>query len=146
MTGALNLKGGILHGDILLNLDTEEDEEIGIGCAGGIDVTAKAEYDEETTPEGSVGYMITVKGLKGGHSGMDINKGLGNANKIMNRLLFDGFDNFGLQISEINGGSLRNAIPRESLAKVIIAQMYDEAYVFDMQEIIGDIKSEFKTT
>ena len=146
MTGALNLKGGILQGQILLNLDTEEDDEIDIGCAGGIDVTATRSYHEEETPEGSVGYQITVKGLNGGHSGMDINKGLGNANKIMNRLLFDGFENFGLQIAEINGGSLRNAIPRESVAKVIIASMYDEAYVFDMQEIIGDIKTEFKTT
>jgi dipeptidase D len=87
-----------------------------------------------------------VKGLNGGHSGMDIHKGLGNANKIMNRLLFDGFENFGLQIAEINGGSLRNAIPRESVAKVIVAGMYDEAFVFDMQEIINDIKFEFKTT
>ena len=146
MTGALNLKGGILQGEILLNLDTEEDDEIDIGCAGGIDVTATRSYHEEETPEGSVGYQITVKGLNGGHSGMDIHKGLGNANKIMNRLLFDAFENFGLQIVEINGGSLRNAIPRESVAKVIIAEMYDEAYVFDMQEIIGDIKTEFKTT
>ena len=146
MTGALNLKGGILKGDILLNLDTEEDDEIGIGCAGGIDVTATAEYDEEETPEGSVGYIIKVKGLNGGHSGMDIHKGLGNANKIMNRLLFDGFDNFGLQISEINGGSLRNAIPRESSAKVIIAAVYDEAFVFDMQQIVNEIKAEFQTT
>lgn len=146
MTGALNLKGGILQGQILLNLDTEEDDEIDIGCAGGIDVTATAEYDEEETPEGSVGYAITVKGLKGGHSGMDIHKGLGNANKIMNRLLFDGFDNFGLQIAEIKGGSLRNAIPRESVAKVIIAEVYDEAFVFDMQQIVNEIKTEFKTT
>jgi dipeptidase D len=146
MTGALNLKGGVLRGDILLNLDTEEDDEIGIGCAGGMDVTATAEYDEEETPEGSVGYAIKVKGLSGGHSGMDIHKGLGNANKIMNRLLFDGFDNFGLQISEINGGSLRNAIPRESTAKVIIAAVYDEAFVFDMQQIVNEIKAEFQTT
>jgi dipeptidase D len=146
MTGALNLQGGILKGDILLNLDTEEDNEIGIGCAGGIDVTATAEYDEEETPEGSVGYTIKVKGLNGGHSGMDIHKGLGNANKIMNRLLFDGFDNFGLQIAEINGGSLRNAIPRESTAKVIIASVYDEAFVFDMQQIVNEIKAEFQTT
>lgn len=145
MTGAMGLKGGLLDGEILLNLDTEEDDEIDIGCAGGIDVTATAEYDEEDTPEGSVGYAITVKGLNGGHSGMDINKGLGNANKIMNRLLFDGFDNFGLQISEIKGGSLRNAIPRESVAKVIIAKVYDEAFVFDMQEIVNEIKTEFKT-
>ena len=146
MTGALNLKGGILQGEILLNLDTEEDDEIDIGCAGGIDVTAIRSYKQEPTPEGSVGYIITVKGLNGGHSGMDINKGLGNANKIMNRLLFDGFENFGMQIASIDGGSLRNAIPRESTAQVIIAQMYDEAYVFDMQEIIDDIKKEYKTT
>ena len=146
MTGALNLKGGVLQGEILLNLDTEEDDEIDIGCAGGIDVTATRDYNEEETPEGSVGYTITVKGLQGGHSGMDIHKGLGNANKIMNRLLFDGFENFGLQIAEISGGSLRNAIPRESVAKVIIAEMYDEAFEFDMQEIINDIKAEFKTT
>lgn len=146
MTGALNLKGGILKGEILLNLDTEEDDEIDIGCAGGIDVTATREYHEEETPEDSVGYAITVKGLNGGHSGMDIHKGLGNANKIMNRLLFDAFENFGLQVSEINGGSLRNAIPRESIAKVIVAGMYDEAYIFDMQEVINDIKTEFKTT
>jgi len=146
MTGALNLRGGILQGQILLNLDTEEDDEIDIGCAGGIDVTATRNYHEEEVPEGSVGHIITVKGLNGGHSGMDIHKGLGNANKIMNRLLFDAFENFGLQVAEINGGSLRNAIPRESVAKVIISEMFDEAYIFDMQEIINDIKAEYKTT
>lgn len=146
MTGALNLKGGLLKGEILLNLDTEEDDEIDIGCAGGVDVTATRSYNQEETPEGSLGYTITVKGLNGGHSGMDIDKGLGNANKIMNRLLFDGFENFGLQIAEISGGSLRNAIPRESIAKVIIASMYEAAFALEMQEIINDIKAEFKTT
>ena len=146
MTGALNLKGGILKGEILLNMDTEEDDEIDIGCAGGIDVTATRSYKVEETPEHSVGYTITVKGLNGGHSGIDIHKGLGNANKIMNRLLFNAFENFGLQVAEINGGSLRNAIPRESVAKVVVAAMYDEAYLFDMQKIITDIKTEFKTT
>lgn len=145
MTGAKGLKGGLLEGEILLNLDTEEDDEIDIGCAGGIDVTAAAEYDEEGTPENSVGYRITIKGLNGGHSGMDIHKGLGNANKIMNRLLFDAFDNFGLQIATIKGGSLRNAIPRESVATVIIAQMYDEAFVYDMTQIVEDIKAELHT-
>lgn len=146
MTGAMGLKGGLLQGEILLNLDTEEDDEIDIGCAGGVDVTAVAEYDEEDTPADAVGYTITVKGLNGGHSGMDIDKGLGNANKIMNRLLFNGFEDFGLQISTINGGSLRNAIPRESVAQVAIAPIYDEAFTFDMQEIINEIKAEFKTT
>ena len=146
MTGAMGLKGGLLQGEILLNLDTEEDDEIDIGCAGGVDVTAVREYNEEDVPENSVGYTITVNGLNGGHSGMDIDKGLGNANKIMNRLLFDGFENFGLQIGEIDGGSLRNAIPRESVAKVIISDIFDEAFVFDMQQVINDIKTEFKTT
>lgn len=146
MTGAMGLEGGMLEGEILLNLDTEEDDEIDIGCAGGIDVTAEAEYDEEEVPESSVAYTITVKGLNGGHSGMDIHKGLGNANKIMNRLLFEGFDNFGLQISQIKGGSLRNAIPRESVAQVIIAQVYDDAFVYDMQQIVNEIKSELATT
>jgi dipeptidase D len=146
MTGAMGLKGGLLDGEILLNLDTEEDDEIDIGCAGGVDVTAERGYHEEEVPENSVGYSITVKGLNGGHSGMDIHKGFGNANKIMNRLLFDSFENFGLQVAEINGGSLRNAIPRESFAKVIISGIFDEAFVFDMQEVINDIKAEFKTT
>lgn len=146
MTGAMGLKGGLLQGEILLNLDTEEDDEIDIGCAGGVDVTATRGYHEEEVPENSVGYTITVNGLNGGHSGMDIDKGLGNANKIMNRLLFDGFENFGLQIAEINGGSLRNAIPRESVAMVIISEIFDEAFVFDMQEVINDIKAEYKTT
>ncbi len=142
MTGAKGLVGGLLQGEILLNLDTEEDDEIDIGCAGGIDITALAEYDQEPTPEGSVGYRITVKGLNGGHSGMDIHKGLGNANKIMNRLLFDSFDSFGLQISSIKGGSLRNAIPRESVAHVIIAKVYEDAFVFDMNSIVEEIREE----
>ncbi len=146
MTGAMGLKGGLLNGEILLNLDTEEDDEIDIGCAGGIDVTAERGYNEEDTPENAVGYTITVKGLNGGHSGMDIDKGLGNANKIMNRLLLDSFEDFGLQIAEVNGGSLRNAIPRESFAKIIISDIFDEAFVFDMQEVINDIKAEYKTT
>jgi len=146
MTGAMGLKGGLLQGEILLNLDTEEDDEIDIGCAGGVDVTAERNYNEEEVPNNSVAYIIKVKGLNGGHSGMDIHKGLGNANKIMNRLLFNSFENFGLQVVEINGGSLRNAIPRESTAKVIISDIFDEAFVFDMQDVINDIKSEHKTT
>lgn len=146
MTGAKGLKGGLLEGDILLNLDTEEDDEIDIGCAGGLDVTATRNYREEETPEGVVGYEITVKGLQGGHSGMDIHKGLGNANKIMNRLLFDGFENFGLQIAELNGGGLRNAIPRESVAKVVIASMFEEVFGFEMHHTIQEIKKEFEIT
>src|SRR5690554_1030883 len=145
MTGAMELDGSLISGDILLNLDTEEDDEIDIGCAGGVDITAEAEYDEEDTPEGSLAYKITVKGLKGGHSGMDIHKGLGNANKIMNRLLYNGYEDFGLQISEIQGGSLRNAIPRESVSNIIIAKLYQEAFEYDFGLLINEIKEEFST-
>ncbi|MBQ0769501.1 MAG: aminoacyl-histidine dipeptidase [Bizionia sp.] len=145
MTGAMGLKGGLLTGGILLNLDTEEDDEIGVGCAGGVDVTATRTYTEEETPEFKTGYTITVKGLQGGHSGMDIHKGLGNANKIMNRMLFDGFENFGLRISEINGGSLRNAIPRESNATVVIDAIHEEVFVAEMEELATTIKTELKT-
>ena len=145
MTGAMGLKGGLLKGEILLNLDTEEDNEIGVGCAGGVDVTATREYNEEETPEFKIGYQIVVKGLQGGHSGMQIHEGLGNANKIMNRLLFDGFENFGLRISEINGGSLRNAIPRESIALVAVDAANKEAFVSYIGTLSETIKKEFKT-
>jgi dipeptidase D len=145
MTGAKGLKGGLLTGDMLLNLDTEEDDEIGVGCAGGIDVTATRTYTEEETPEFKLGYKITVKGLQGGHSGMDIIKGLGNANKIMNRLLFDGFENFGLRIAEIDGGSLRNAIPRESNAIVAIDAVHKEVFVNEISALAEVIKTENKT-
>ncbi|QFZ54911.1 aminoacyl-histidine dipeptidase [Oceanihabitans sp. IOP_32] len=145
MTGAKGLKGGLLKGEILLNLDTEEDDEIGVGCAGGIDVTATRTYTEEETPEFKIGFDITVKGLQGGHSGMQIHEGLGNANKLMNRLLFDGFENFGLRISEIDGGSLRNAIPRESKAIVAIDAIHEDAFLLEMQQQANTLKTEFKT-
>ncbi|TVZ60138.1 dipeptidase D [Flavobacteriaceae bacterium MAR_2010_105] len=145
MTGAKGLEAGLLSGDILLNLDTEEDDEIGVGCAGGLDVTATRSYKEEETPEFKTGFEITVKGLNGGHSGMDIHKGLGNANKIMNRLLFDGFENYGLRIAEINGGSLRNAIPRESRAIVAIDDMHSETFITEMKDLANNIKTELKT-
>lgn len=145
MTGAMGLEGGILKGEILLNLDTEEDDEIGIGCAGGVDVTATRTYKEEETPANTTAFSIAVKGLNGGHSGMDIIKGLGNANKIMNRILFDGFTNFGLRISEINGGSLRNAIPRESFATVVIDTVSKEPFLFETTQLINTLKEEFST-
>jgi dipeptidase D len=147
MTGAMGLKGGWLTGDILLNLDTEEDDELDIGCAGGIDVTAIANYDEESiTMADFNSFDITVKGLRGGHSGMDIHKGFGNANKIMNRILFLASEDFGLQIVTIHGGSLRNAIPRESVAKVVVPKMYEEVFLFEINELINEIKNELKTT
>lgn len=145
MTGAMGLKGGLLEGDILLNLDTEEDDEIDIGCAGGVDVTATRTYDLKSTPDQSIAFKISVTGLNGGHSGMDIHKGLGNANKIMNRLLYNGFEHFGLRIATIDGGSLRNAIPRESFAVVTIDEISKEPFLFEIEELIATIKSEFST-
>ena len=114
MTGAMGLKPGQLHGQILLNLDTEEDDEIDIGCAGGIDVTATQNYELEES-KGQI-IKIEIKGLQGGHSGMDIHKGFGNANVILGRLLFTGLYNQNIQLISIDGGGLRNAIPREALA------------------------------
>jgi len=143
MTGAKGLEEGYLDGEILLNLDTEEDDEIDIGCAGGIDITAENTYNEVHAPSNSVGYSISVTGLNGGHSGMDIHKGLGNANKIMNRLLYETLD-FS-RISEINGGSLRNAIPRESFAIVSVYESKKDAFLKKIKKITKEIKTEFKT-
>ena len=145
MTGAIGLEGDVLKGEILLNLDTEEDDEIGMGCAGGIDVTAIRTYSEELVPETATAFTISVKGLNGGHSGMDIIKGLGNANKIMNRLLFEGATNCGLKISEVNGGSLRNAIPRESFALVTVDTASKEFFLLNTGRLISNIKEEFST-
>jgi dipeptidase D len=145
MTGAMGLEGSVLKGDILLNLDTEEDNEIGIGCAGGVDVTATRKYQEENSPVNTTAFSISVTGLNGGHSGMDIIKGLANANKIMNRILFDGFTNFGLRISEINGGSLRNAIPRESFSIVTIDTVSKDSFLTETKLLIHTIKQEFAT-
>ena len=145
MTGAMELKGGILKGSILLNLDTEEDDEIGVGCAGGVDVTATRTYKQEAVPENMIGYTITVNGLQGGHSGMDIHRGLGNANKLMNRLLFDGYVNFGLRIARIDGGGLRNAIPRESVATVVVENVHRETFTHEMEMLKEAILKEYKS-
>ncbi len=143
MTGAMGLKGGLLEGDILLNLDTEEDDEIGVGCAGGIDITAAKTYKEEVVPVNTTAYTITVKGLNGGHSGMDIIKGLGNANVFMNRLLYKGYEKYGLRVASIQGGSLRNAIPRESFAIVVVEEASANTFELELAEEIANIKAEY---
>ena len=142
MTGAMGLKGGVLKGQILLNLDTEEDNEIDIGCAGGIDITATRTYEEQTVPKESIAYRISVKGLQGGHSGMDIHRGFGNANKIMNRLLFKSAEEFGIGVSQIDGGSLRNAIPRESFATVVLNADRKKDFEVQITKWVEEIKSE----
>ncbi len=145
MTGAKELDETILNGEILLNLDTEEDDEIGIGCAGGIDITASKTYTEEKPAEGSLAYLITIKGLNGGHSGMDIYKGLGNANKLMNRILYNGNQKTNLQIASIMGGGLRNAIPRESVATITIAKNDYEVFHRAYNQVRKAIKEEYHT-
>ncbi|MCB0820778.1 MAG: aminoacyl-histidine dipeptidase, partial [Bacteroidetes bacterium] len=120
MTGAKGLKPGFLTGKIMLNLDTEDDDELCIGCAGGLDTNVSWNYREEPAPETHEALKIEVKGLKGGHSGVDIHLQRGNANKIMNRLLWNAPSNCNVRVSGINGGSLRNAIPRESVAIVLV--------------------------
>jgi dipeptidase D len=134
MTGAMELEKGILEGTILLNLDTEDDDEFSIGCAGGIDTNTNYQYTLTPVINDSLTYKIVVNGLNGGHSGVQINEELGNANKIMNRLLYD-CEKYNLQIIDVNGGSLRNAIPRESFATISAHPDYIEFFNARVQEI-----------
>lgn len=127
MTGALGLKPGLLNGTIMLNLDTEEDDSFSIGCAGGLDVTLSQSYSLE--PGTGKAARISIKGLKGGHSGMDIHKGLGNANVILGRFLYLLADDG--QLVNIDGGGLRNAIPREASATVYVAEMDEFKSAFE---------------
>ena len=145
MTGALSLKGGLLDGQILLNLDTEEDNELTIGCAGGVDITVQATYEAQAATQGT-GFRISVKGLSGGHSGAEIHLGLGNANKLMNRILFSLDNEIGIAISSIDGGSLRNAIPRESVAEIVVAENHAEQNKDLTTKLSQVLKAEYQLT
>ncbi len=120
MTGAFGLKPGVIQGKILLNLDSEDEGELYVGCAGGTNGNAWFKYSEQPVPTGFHGFKLQVTGLKGGHSGIDIILGRGNAIKILNRILYHGFKNNGLMLASIDGGGMRNAIPREAFATVVI--------------------------
>jgi dipeptidase D len=143
MTGAKGLDESVLEGQILLNLDSEDDDELTIGCAGGIDTNTRMQYSEEAPPAGGVALLLKVKGLKGGHSGIDIHLGRGNANKLMNRLLYKTTDTYGLRVASIDGGSLRNAIPRESTAVVVVPAAQKEAYLTEFAARKKAIQEEF---
>ncbi len=140
MTGAIHLEKGLLDGKILLNLDTEEDDEFSIGCAGGMDTNTTKTY-QQVAVSGGKAYSITVNGLKGGHSGVEIHLERGNANKIMNRLMHNCTDH-GLQIVDINGGSLRNAIPRESFATIVVNS---DDYTAEFNKRVEAIKFDLQT-
>jgi dipeptidase D len=146
MTGAMALKGGLLDGKIMLNLDTEDDHELTIGCAGGIDVTAKGNYALETYTGSGMTFKISLKGLTVGHSGMDIHLGRGNANKLMNRFLFDVAKRFDIRIHAIDGGGLRNAIPRESFSIIVV----EEKDMINLMAFTSNydniLKGEYRTT
>lgn len=116
MYGAFGLKPGTLKGEIMLNLDSEDEGELYIGCAGGLDITATLGYKEEKPVDGFVARKITLKGLRGGHSGLEINQGHGNANKLLTRVVHDLLIEFDSQLASFEGGNMRNAIPREACA------------------------------
>ncbi|GAF01514.1 aminoacyl-histidine dipeptidase [Saccharicrinis fermentans] len=120
MTGAFGLKPGLLAADILLNMDSEDEGELYVGCAGGSNANMTFDYKEVETNTNTVAFKISLTGLKGGHSGMDIVLGRGNANKLMFRLLKEVIAAYGVRLSSIDGGSLRNAIPREAFAIVTV--------------------------
>ncbi|NJB82401.1 aminoacyl-histidine dipeptidase [Wenyingzhuangia aestuarii] len=141
MTGAFELQPGFISGDILLNLDTEEDDEITIGCAGGVDVTATKNYTPTSVSKNSSFYKITVNGLKGGHSGVEIHKGLGNANKLLTRVLFELQKEIKFQLISLQGGGLRNAIPREASCFIAIENHQNTNVIF--HTIVETIQKEW---
>lgn len=137
MTGARELKPGVLKGDILINLDSETEGELYIGCAGGLDVTAVLDYTSQPSPAGYKAFTLNVKGFKGGHSGMDIVLYRANANKAAVRILLPLLRDFGAKLVSIDGGSLRNAIPREAFAQVLIP----EDKVQDVEKLVADVQA-----
>jgi len=144
MTGAKELDAANFSGTILLNLDTEEDDELTIGCAGGIDTKTKYNYQQEATQGQSTAFVIQVKGLLGGHSGMDIHKGRANANKLMNRLFYSILQTINIQLHSLDGGSLRNAIPRESTAVVVVPYGQKELFILLLKQLTEVLAEEYK--
>jgi len=144
MTGANGLKPGFLNGDILINMDSEDEGELYIGCAGGVNTNAVFHYSEVEVPANLAPYRISVTGLKGGHSGLDINLGRGNANKIICQLLSDASAKFGIRLADIDGGSLRNAIPREAFAVIVVPEKLKDPFKSYVAEYEENVTRKFK--
>jgi dipeptidase D len=143
MDGAIGLKDGLLQGDILINTDTEDEGTFSVGCAGGIDVIAT--FKKKTTkkiPKNVSAFNLKVTGLKGGHSGVDIHLGRGNANKIFFRLLKEVTNEFGVKLADIQGGSLRNAIPREAFGLLVVKSKKADAFVAAIGVLADTVKTE----
>ena len=146
MTGALNLSNTILSGKILLNLDTEEDDEICIGCAGGIDITMKRSYNLINSTNDEVCVELLLNGLTGGHSGAEIHKGLGNSNKIIFEIINEINNHFKISICSVDGGGLRNAIPRESTAIISFSKDNFEFFEEIIKKSLDMYKKRFQLT
>ena len=146
LTGAFALKEGFMNGDILLNLDSEDEGELFIGCAGGAGTTAQFPCPMVKSPEGYFFFRVTVKGLTGGHSGDDINKKRANANKVLNRYLMQISQKYDLYLAEIDGGNLHNAIPREAHAVCAVPMKDKESVRVDLNIFLADVENEFSVT
>ncbi|MBU1013891.1 MAG: aminoacyl-histidine dipeptidase [Bacteroidetes bacterium] len=146
LTGARHLAPSLLKGKVLLNLDSEDEGQLYIGCAGGKDTTIEMPYKKEAVPKEFVSLKITVNGLKGGHSGDDIQKGLGNANKILNRLLWMVSSKFDLKLALFDGGNLRNAIAREAYAIVCVSESDSKSIQDFVATYFSTLKNEYKLT
>lgn len=145
MDGAFGLKPGWLKGSILINLDSEDEGELFIGCAGGLNFSATLPYNDENAPEG-ITYTLKISGLKGGHSGVDIHLGRGNSNKILGRFLWSALSKFQLRIANLRGGDLRNAIPREVNALIVVPKNQDADFKKFFEGYAIAIKNELKIT
>ena len=146
LTGAFELGEGMLKGKYLINLDSEDEGEIFIGCAGGIDTVATFHYQTEEAPNNYVWFRVDVSDLLGGHSGDDIDKGRANSNKIVARLLWDAMQSYEMRLSYFCGGNLRNAIPREAYAIFGVPTRLKEEFVKRYRMFAEDVKSEFQFT
>lgn len=146
MDGAIGLEAGWLKGSILINMDSEDEGELYVGCAGGEDANVKFNYTEVPVPADSIGFKLNVTGLKGGHSGVDIHLGRGNSNKIFFRILKEAYKVCGMRLSSINGGSLRNAIPRETFGIVTVPYATADKLVGLVAGMTNVIKRELSVT
>lgn len=146
LTGAFALKEGFMDGDILINLDSEDEGELFIGCAGGANTTAEFVYEEIDAPQDYFFFQVAIKGLTGGHSGDDISKNRANANKLLNRFLSQLAAKYDLYLCEIDGGNLHNAIPREARALCAVPMKHKEDVRIDMNVYTAEIENEFSVT
>ena len=146
MTGAFGLKKGFVKGKILINLDSETEGELYVGCAGGLDANFERKYTMMPTPEDMKGFQLIVTGLHGGHSGMDINLGRANANKIAVRFLTTAIKEYGACLASVNGGGLRNAIPREVKAILAVPAKKATAFKTFAKKFNETVKAEFSAT